>query len=195
MTTRSDQRKVIGDVRAMRALAHPDRLSILLFLMSGEPRTATECSQEVASSPSACSYHLRELERFGFVQRVEPVGDGRTRPWCATALGFSVGTDWTDDSLEATVARQALTHAEFQENRRLIQRFLDVVEDLDPAWQSAVDFHTFELIVTPTELQEINDQIARLLSPFRSGERRESGDDTAAVHVVYQAFPRVSARS
>lgn len=193
MTTRLDERKVISDVRAMRALAHPDRLAMLLFLMSGEPKTATECSAEVSASPSACSYHLRELERFGFVERAEPIGDGRTRPWRATALGFSVGNDWTDDSLEASAARQAITHAELQENRRLIQRFLDALDDLDQEWKSAVDFHTFELVVTPTELQEINDQIARLLTSFRSGERHDGPDDTAAVHVVYQAFPRVSA--
>lgn len=193
MTGRLKERKVISDVRAMRALAHPDRLGILLFLLSGKPRTATECSEEVSASPSACSYHLRELERFGFIERAEPIGDGRTRPWRATALGFSVGNDWTDDSLEASAARQAVTHAELQEQRRLIQRFLGAVDDLDPEWKSAVDFHTFELLVTPTELREINDQIARLLSPFRSGERHEDPDDTAAVHVVYQAFPRVSA--
>lgn len=195
MTSRLNERKVIRDVRAMRALAHPDRLAILLFLLSGKPRTATECSEEVSASPSACSYHLRELERFGFIERAEPIGDGRARPWRATALGFSVGNDWTDDSLEASAARQAVAHAELQEQRRLIQRFLGAVDALDPEWKSAVDFHTFELLVTPTELREINDQMARLLSPFRSGERHEGPADAAAVHVVYQAFPRVSAVS
>ena len=74
-------RKVVTDIRALRALAHPDRVAILRLLMAGVARTATECARAVGASPSACSYHLRELERFGFVVRDESVaGDGRTRP-------------------------------------------------------------------------------------------------------------------
>lgn len=195
MTSRVDERKVINDVRAMRALAHPDRLAILLFLLSGEARTATECSAEVEASPSACSYHLRELERFGFVERTEPEGDSRTRPWRAAAVRFSVGNDWTDDSPAAAAARQAITQAELDANRRLVQRFLEASEHLDASWKTAVDFHTFELLATPEELQELNAQVAELLGPFRSAERRDAPDNADAVHVVYQAFPRVSVAS
>jgi DNA-binding MarR family transcriptional regulator len=194
MTTRTGERKTIDDVRAMRALAHPERLGILLFLLSGEPRTATECAKEVDATPSACSYHLRELERFGFVERAETTGDGRTRPWRPTADGFSVGNDWTDDSLVVGAARQAITQSEMAENRRLIHRFLEAVDDLDQEWRAAVDFHTFELFVTPDELRELNEQVADLLRPFRTTDRRDVSDGAAAVHVVYQAFPRVSAR-
>jgi DNA-binding MarR family transcriptional regulator len=193
MTVAAADRKAINDVRAMRAMAHPERLAILLFLLSGEPKTATECSEEVDASPSACSYHLRELERFGFVERAEPTGDGRTRPWRPTAIGFSVGSDWTDDSLVVSAARQAMTHAGLAENRRLIQRFLEAADALDQEWKAAVDFHTFELLVTPDELKELNRQIADLLRPFRSAERRDASEAAAAVHVVYQAFPRVGA--
>jgi DNA-binding MarR family transcriptional regulator len=194
MRTRIGERKTIDDVRAMRALAHPERLGILLFLLSGEPKTATECAEEVNASPSACSYHLRELERFGFVERAETTGDGRTRPWRPTAVGFSVGNDWTDDSLVVSAARQAITQSEMAENRRLIHRFLEAVDDLDQEWRAAVDFHTFELFVTPDELRELNEQVADLLRPFRPTEIRDASDRAAAVHVVYQAFPRISAR-
>ena len=33
-------------------------------------QTASECAAVVGASPSNCSYHLRELERFGLVERV-----------------------------------------------------------------------------------------------------------------------------
>jgi hypothetical protein len=192
-TVQEGQRKVINDVTAMRALAHPDRLAILFFLLSGETKTATECAAEVDASPSACSYHLRELERFGFVERAEPAGDDRTRPWRASAVAFSVGNDWTDDSPAASAARQAITQAELSENSRLIQRFLEAADDLPAEWREAVDFHTFELLLGPEELQDLYDQIAELLRPFRSTARRDAPSDAAAVHVVYQAFPRVGA--
>lgn len=177
----------------MRALAHPDRLAILLFLLSAPTRTATECAAEIGASPSACSYHLRELERFGYVERVEPGNDGRTRPWRAAAIGFSLGKDWSDDSPAARAARHAVGRAELVENERLIERFVDRVDELDPEWQSASDFHNFELLVTPAELRRLNDQIAQLLRRFRAPTRRDAPGDAAAVHVVYQAFPRLDA--
>ena len=79
--------RIVDDVDAVRALASPHRVAILSFLLSGPARTATECAAEVGGSPSACSYHLRELERFGLVERVAPSGDGRSRPWRAAAVG------------------------------------------------------------------------------------------------------------
>jgi len=186
-------RRVIDDVHAMRALAHPDRLSILLFLLSARSRTATECALEIGISPSACSYHLRELERFGCAERVESAGDGRTRPWRATAVGFSVGDDGSDPSPAARAARHAIGRAGLVENQRLITRFLDAVDDLDAHWQNAADFHDFELVVTPEELTELNEQVAGLLRPFRAPTRADPPDGARAVHVVYQAFPRLDA--
>ncbi len=185
----TSERKSVNSLDAMKALAHPARIGILSFLLSGGPKTATECSEHVDESPSACSYHLRELERFGFVERTGESQDGRARPWQATAAGFSVGDDWTDESMPARVARQAITRAELDENRRLVMRFFAAEESTDPAWKSAVDFHTYELSVTPEELERLNAEVARLLRPYRSTERNTL-PDAAPVHVVYQAFPR-----
>ena len=57
----------ISDPRALRALAHPARLSLLQHLVLDGPATATECAEVAGLSPSACSYHLRALARYGFV--------------------------------------------------------------------------------------------------------------------------------
>jgi DNA-binding transcriptional ArsR family regulator len=189
---RTTGRRVVRDVDAMRALAHPDRLAILLFLLSAPTRTATQCATEIGVSASACSYHLRELERFGYVERAEPGEDGRTRPWRAAAVGFSLGGEWSDDSPDARAVRHALGRAELAENHRLIERFVAAADDLDPRWQSASDFHNFELMVTPEELVDLNEQIAALLRAFRAPARTDAPSDAAAVHVVYQAFPRLA---
>ncbi len=177
----------------MRALAHPDRLSILSFLLSARSRTATECADEIGVSPSACSYHLRELERFGYAERVESASDGRTRPWRASAVGFSVGNDSSDPSPAARAARHALGRAELIEHQRLIDRYLNAVDGPDEKSQNAADFHNFELVVTPDELAELDEQVARLLRPYRARTREVPPDDAVAVHVVYQAFRRLVA--
>lgn len=184
-------RRVVNDTAAMRALAHPDRLSTLLYLMSAPSRTATECADEIGITPSACSYHLRELERFGYAERVDSAGDGRTRPWKASAVGFSIGQDTSDASPAARAARHAVSRAELIENQRLMNRYLEAAEELDTTWTEASDFHNFELLVSPDELIDLNAQIAELLSSFRAPIRSDPPEDSAAVHVIYQAFPRV----
>src|SRR5437764_1531324 len=87
----------------MRALAHPTRLALLDHLHAVDHATATECAAVVGDSPSSCSYHLRALARWRFVEEAEG-GAGRERPWRATATRIEFGSD----GLEATVLRDAL---------------------------------------------------------------------------------------
>src|SRR5258707_15026402 len=63
----------------MRALAHPTRLALLDHLHTVDHATATECAAAVGDSPSSCSYHLRALAKWGFVEEAEG-GAGRERP-------------------------------------------------------------------------------------------------------------------
>lgn len=186
-----DTRRTITDVGAMRALSHPDRMSILWYLLAGSARTATDCATEIGSTASACSYHLRQLERYGFAERAEASLDQRQRPWRAAALGFSLGGDWVDDSPVGRTARVALGQAGLVENERLIQRYVESIDAVDPAWQNASDFHNFELLMTSEELQQLNDAVADLCRPFRAPNREDPPPEADAVHVVYQAFPRI----
>ncbi|MEL6982840.1 MAG: winged helix-turn-helix domain-containing protein [Actinomycetota bacterium] len=185
------ERRVVEDVDAVRAMANPHRVAILHFLLSGPARTATECAAEVGGTASACSYHLRELERFGLVERVESTDDGRARPWRAAAVGFSIGTGLVEDSPTGRAAEIALTRAELIENQRLIKRFLDARDSLDPEWRSASDFHTYELVVSPTELNDLNTKIGELLRAYRAPTRTDAPDDAGPIRVIYQAFPRL----
>lgn len=69
------------DPRTARALAHPARVAILNRLIVDGPATATDCAEVAGLSPSACSYHLRTLARYGFVRLASPGDDGRERVW------------------------------------------------------------------------------------------------------------------
>src|SRR4051794_16407238 len=89
----AEDRRHITDVRTMRALANPVRYRILGHLMEHGARTASECAEAVGATPSNCSYHLRELARYGLVERVEEAADGRERPWRPTATGHRFGPD------------------------------------------------------------------------------------------------------
>jgi AcrR family transcriptional regulator/DNA-binding transcriptional ArsR family regulator len=76
---------VIADPRSARVLAHAARVGILNRLIAEGPATATECAGVVGLSPSACSYHMRTLLRYGFVRAASQRADGRQRVWQAEA--------------------------------------------------------------------------------------------------------------
>ena len=107
-------RRQVTEVRALRALADPIRYRLLGHLMSAGPQTASECAAVVGASPSNCSYHLRQLARFGLVERVPTSrADGRDRPWRPTATGLRMGPsdDEGDPDPVAVAANRQLSHA------------------------------------------------------------------------------------
>jgi DNA-binding transcriptional ArsR family regulator len=81
----------LTDPRAIRAIAHEARQQVIDELYSGSVLTATEAAQICGLSPSAMSYHLRALEKWGIVVRDDTSSDGRERPWRAGANDLSIG--------------------------------------------------------------------------------------------------------
>ncbi len=188
-------RRVVTDLDAMRALANPQRSAILKLLMSGPPRTATECAAVVGASPSACSYHLRELQRFGFVERDDsPTAaavDNRVRRWRAAAVGFTLGARPLSGSTpEERAVFAAVLGADRAENERLAREFVETVTDLPGEWQDAAEFSTYELALTPDELTQLARQIDDLLRPHRVGVKRRPAPSVRTVHIAFDAFPR-----
>ncbi|GAA1357329.1 hypothetical protein GCM10009596_08230 [Arthrobacter rhombi] len=84
---------VISDPQAIRALAHEARLEVLEELFASQAtRTATELASRCNLTPSAMSYHLRALEKYGYVERAASEGDGRERRWKAAGDQLVVGS-------------------------------------------------------------------------------------------------------
>src|ERR671937_2498370 len=93
----------LTDPMALRAVAHPMRLRLLGLLRHEGALTATQAAERVGESPAACSFHLRQLAKYGLVEEAGG-GRGRERPWRATAQI----TDWpavSDDPAFAPAAQ------------------------------------------------------------------------------------------
>src|SRR3954451_81776 len=95
---------------AIRALAHPARLTIIDELYQGVERTSSELAELTGLTPSAMSYHLRALERWGIVQRAKPRGDARERPWRAAGRGLTVSGAGAATASAEVIVTQALHH-------------------------------------------------------------------------------------
>lgn len=81
----------IVDPQAIRAIAHAARQQVIEVLYTEQkPYTATELAALTGLSPSAMSYHLRALEKWGVVERADDDRDGRNRPWRASGTSISI---------------------------------------------------------------------------------------------------------
>lgn len=183
-------RKRVRDAAIMRALAHPTRSALLSFLTATGPHTASECAAAVDSTPSNCSWHLRQLAEYGLVERSDGE-DGRERPWRAAQVGLDIGTP--DDDAAVRGAQSALAAAMFAEEQLLLQRYLDRVEDLDGTWREATALSSYALRVTPGELSELRDAIDAMLRPYVATIRTGAPPDARSVQASVRGFLRLEA--
>lgn len=172
-TNRHDQLE-IDDPRAMRALAHPVRLDLLTALADG-PLTATACAERVGESPQSCSYHLRTLAKYGFVEPAQ-AANGKERPWQKVARGLRWSAEGDSE------AARALAGTFLARDFRLLRQYLAAPSDAwpEPMYMQAV------LRLRPDEAKELGEAIFELLEPYFPNVRTDAPDD--AVDVSWAAF-------
>ena len=186
----AEQRRHVTDLRVLRAMANPVRYRIFSHLMAAGEQTASECAAVVGASASNCSYHLRELERFGLVERVaDAAGDGRERPWRTVGTGFSFhpGEDERDDPA-ARLASTQLIHLGIDDTAALAHEATDAHEALPEAWRDAAALNSYGLRVSPAELAALVAGVDALLRPYIGLTRDDAPADAGPVHVAFQAF-------
>jgi len=154
----------VSDVWSLRALAHPVRLALLEQLGIVGPMTATE---RIGESPTTCSFHLRQLAKYGFVEEAGG-GKGRARPWRMTSMGLELSSDHKDP--EARIAQAAVARMFMG---RALERYRnwDTTRDSYPEeWRQAAEESELVLFLTAAELKALNHELLAILLP-RSRER------------------------
>lgn len=180
----------ITDPHELRALAHPVRLSLLETLAERGPQTATEAAEHVGESPSSCSWHLRQLARFGFVEETGE-GRGRRRPWRLTTHGLRFTVDGTQDP-ETVAAGRALERLFADRYLDRAARGLSARPDMPAAWQRATGTSQFLLHVTPQELEELQEEVLAILTRYhdRIGDPAARPQGARSIEVLLLAYPR-----
>ncbi|MFG3603692.1 ArsR/SmtB family transcription factor [Micromonospora chersina] len=187
---RPEQHRVtISDPQVMRALAHPARMAIMEHLSTMEGgATATECAEIAGLSPSATSYHLRELAKFGLIEEAPSRGDARERVWQAFSPSYHIESGQDADS-EARAAELALTDVHLARDNQRARDWIRRAPDEPPDWYQAAWFSDSLLQVTAEELVEINQAVQALLDPYRRRLRRDPPEGSRTVAVQYRALP------
>jgi len=153
----------LTDPRTMRAITHPVRLALIEALLLEGPLTATRASEIIGESPTTCSFHFRQLAKYGFVEEAGG-GPGRLRPWRLSHLGMNF-SDLHEDP-ETAVAARALDQMLRDRFFAHLQAFYDNRSSYPREWQEVTGGSEFILHITPAELRALDEQITELLRSY-----------------------------
>ena len=182
----TDERTVkLTDPRSLRAYAHPLRVRLIGLLRSEGPMTATRAAALLDDNVPNCSFHLRQLAKYGLAERA-PGADGRERPWRATAST----TSWDDDSDDPAVraATDQLNSVLLTVFTQRAQDYLAVRGDEPAEWRAAAGFSDALVHVTAAELRDLAEEIDRLLA--RYADRADRPPGARPMQLIHMAVPR-----
>ena len=179
------------------ALGHPLRVALLGLLAHRATLTSTEAARELGESSGACSFHLRQLARYGHVEEV-PGARGRARPWrLTTGAGRAGGESASGESASGEPAGGEPPGAgdEFGALARELEnegyrRWLAHREAAPPGWRDEA-FSTV-LHLTPAELADVAAQIRGVIAAY-AGRAAAPGAGVLPVAVVARMFPLLPA--
>lgn len=165
----------ISDPASMKAVAHPARYRVIEELYSGRELTATEAAKLVGLTPSAMSYHLRTLERYGLVERGEST-DGRERPWRRMSERLAFAN--TEGGGVSPATAQALLSNITASIGRLLQRLPNTGKPFGATLTKGL------LRLTDKQATEFDRQIGEVIATFEADES-PAGPDAPPTHEFY----------
>lgn len=157
----------ITDPERIRALAHPTRLELLDFLAEVEEATATECAEHIRESVASCSFHLRMLEKYGYIQRAER--RGREKPWRAIKGGFDIRPRQDLPGSTTAVAEVGALHLVRAADR--VHRWLATIDREPDAWANSATITSSSFWATAEETAQLSKDLRALTERF--AERSE----------------------
>ena len=180
------------DMESLKALAHPLRVQIIDVLSAYGSFTASGLAERLGESSGATSYHLRQLEKHGFVREVAGKGTARERWWERVPGAISLhGSDLEDSpagrAASNTVAREwerrrSAALADFQE------RGFDV---LPRPWLDSSVVTTINLRLTQEQLKDLVDKWEEFIDPFVTTYRGQNPPGSRPVQLHFNAFPLI----
>jgi DNA-binding transcriptional ArsR family regulator len=152
-------RREIRDAQTARAMAHPVRLRLLEELAFRGPMTATQVAERVGESPANCSWHLRQLAKYGFVEEAGG-GVGRERPWQVVVQSNSFGVEGVD--AETLAASQVTTALWFDREVQALFAW-QAREASEGEWAHAAYLNQSLGWLTMDELREVDQQMQQIM--------------------------------
>jgi hypothetical protein len=140
-------------------------------------------------SPSACSYHLRTLAKYGFVEEDRAsAADGRERPWRARMVAFEI-QDRPDQPAVTQVASQLLVENMRASAEEVRARYVARKSEYPADWRAAAGEMFSVAHVTPDELNQMRERVMEVMASYVRLDPAERSPGALPVRVMLDLFP------
>jgi predicted ArsR family transcriptional regulator len=184
--------EVTLDARNLRGIAHPVRVRMLALLRDEGASTATRLAERLGLNSGATSYHLRQLETYGFVTEDVERGTARERWWRpahqSTLLDQQAVLASENAELGETYLRAIAAFA-----ADAVQHAIDEWKSVPAEWQGLGTISDHALRVTPEEFEQLLDEVFEILDRYRPHDAADAPADSRRATVQIQAFPQPGA--
>jgi DNA-binding transcriptional ArsR family regulator len=174
----------VTDVRALRALAHPLRNRLLGQLRINGPATASQLGRVVGESSGSTSYHLRQLEQYGFVEEVEGQGTARERWWRARHRM----TSWqAGDLLQqegGSEVQDEMTRLQIDQHGRVLDAWFTQKDSLGPEWAAVASLNDHGMRLRPEQARRLADELNAVLDRWMAEYPADRPAEDAELVVV-----------
>lgn len=181
------------DATAMKAFAHPLRMAMYDYLNDHGSATATMLAKHTGESTGQTSYHLRQLERHGFVTDDRSRGTGRERWW--KAVGFSMqGVELAKDTSTRPAIDAMLQNQDAQRSAAVAEWYRR--SEREPSeWTEASINSRYSMLLTLEEAKELKSSVLNELHKYAELSRKRSEEGpgaevgTRSIRVYLDLFP------
>jgi hypothetical protein len=161
---RKSEHLEIADPAAMRALAPPLKWALMEALLVEGSATSTRCAELVGDTQANCSFHLRQLARYGLVEPA-PSDSKRERPWRLATTDQSWSTVQPDEARSRAAAELERTF--IQHEMAKLMRWKNTEHTYPDEWRKAALRAGATTWLTAAEMSELAEELIEVMLRYR----------------------------
>ncbi len=171
---------------ALKAFAHPLRMAMYAELGRLGSATASQLARALGESSGQTSYHLRQLERHGFVEDDPAHSGGRERWW--RPVGFEVTDAGMFNDPDTSGSAKAVLESLIAERAATLSAWYSSLKPDQSETLGLVSGASLNL--STAEAEELTEQLSEVIRIFSAkAQDRELSDTVRRFRVHLDVFP------
>ncbi len=171
---------------SIKGLAHPTRLRLMAELSARGSATASQLAAVLGESSGTTSYHLRQLNRRGFVEEDRKQGTGRERVWIPSRGGWTMPVFDLDGDPASASAVDLVLRAQLRADQQRLAQVMLRSRTWPKRWREATVRRDSHVTLNPQQLDLMRAEIDAVIDRYH---QTEPAKGARRVSVVYSLTP------
>jgi DNA-binding transcriptional ArsR family regulator len=158
--------------------------------------TATELAEVAGTTPSAMSYHLRTLDKAGFLEEAPSRGDARERVWRLRLQSLEIGAE-PDAPASERVAGEEMERAFAEQQNLSLMHYQSIKHTLTPELRDLGSVSQGHYHLTLAQAADLKARLMRLheeataltLENVTRNRQGDADQETVTINFVSRTFP------